>query len=46
MLSAEATDMVVDKAMSIGADASVTKSVALEELEKAMGKALAVHGKN
>jgi DNA-binding response OmpR family regulator len=46
MLSTEATDIMVDKAMSIGADAYVTKPVNLEELEKAMKKALAAHGKS
>jgi CheY-like chemotaxis protein len=45
MLSTEAADVMVDKAMAIGADAYVTKPVALEELEKAMEKALAAHGK-
>ena len=45
MLSNEAADVTVDKAMAIGADAYVTKPVALEELEKAMKKALAAHGK-
>jgi CheY-like chemotaxis protein len=45
MLSTEAADVMVDKAMAIGADAYVTKPVALEELEKAMKKALAAHGK-
>jgi DNA-binding response OmpR family regulator len=46
MLSTEATDIMVDKAMSIGADAYVTKPVNLEELEKAMKKALRAHGKS
>jgi DNA-binding NarL/FixJ family response regulator len=45
MLSTEAADVMVDKAMATGADAYVTKPVALEELEKAMKKALAAHGK-
>jgi CheY-like chemotaxis protein len=44
MLSTEAADVMVDKAMAIGADAYVTKPVALEELEKAMEKALTAHG--
>ena len=46
MLSAEAADTMVDKAMAIGADAYVTKPVALEELEMAMNKAFRAHGKN
>jgi DNA-binding response OmpR family regulator len=44
MLSTEAADVTVDKAMAIGADAYVTKPVALDELEKSMKKALAAHG--
>lgn len=44
MLSTEAADIMVDKAMAIGADAYVTKPVAMEELEKAMKKAFAAHG--
>ncbi len=45
MLSTEAADVMVDKAMSIGADAYVTKPVALDELDKAIQKALGAHGK-
>ena len=45
MLSTEAADVTVDKAMAIGADAYVTKPVALEELENAMKKAFAAHGR-
>jgi CheY-like chemotaxis protein len=45
MLSTEAADVMVDKAMAIGADAYVTKPVALEELEIAIQKALGAHGK-
>jgi two-component system, chemotaxis family, chemotaxis protein CheY len=45
MLSTEASDVTVDKAMAIGADAYVTKPVALEELEKALKKAFAAHGR-
>jgi DNA-binding response OmpR family regulator len=45
MLSTEAADVMVDKAMEIGADAYTTKPVALDELETAMNKALAAHGK-
>lgn len=36
MLSSEATDIIVDKAMSLGADSYVMKPVTLEELERAM----------
>jgi CheY-like chemotaxis protein len=46
MLSTEAADVMVDKAIAIGADAYVTKPVSLEELEKAIKKALGAHGKN
>lgn len=46
MLSTEAADVTVDKAMEMGADAYVTKPVALEELEKAIDRALEVHKKN
>jgi two-component system chemotaxis response regulator CheY len=45
MLSTEAADVTVDKAMAIGADAYVTKPVALEELERALKKAFAAHGR-
>ena len=45
MLSTEAADVTVDKAMAIGADAYVTKPVALDELEKSLKKALAAHGR-
>jgi CheY-like chemotaxis protein len=44
MLSTEAADVMVDKAMALGADAYVTKPVAIEELEVAMKKAFKVHG--
>jgi DNA-binding response OmpR family regulator len=44
MLSTEAADVMVDKAMLIGADAYVTKPVAIEELETAMNKAFKAHG--
>jgi CheY-like chemotaxis protein len=46
MLSTEAADVTVDKAMSIGADAYVTKPVTIEELESALGKAFRAHGIN
>jgi CheY-like chemotaxis protein len=44
MLSTEAADVMVDKALALGADAYVTKPVAIEELEVAMKKAFKVHG--
>jgi two-component system chemotaxis response regulator CheY len=43
MLSTEADDMTVDLAMSLGADAYVTKPVAVEELDQAMQKAFTLH---
>ncbi len=43
MLSTEAADLMVDHAMNLGADAYVTKPVALEELEEAMNKAFKAH---
>lgn len=39
MLSSEAADVTVDKAMQIGADGYVMKPVTLEELEKVMAQA-------
>lgn len=44
MLSTEAADVMVDKAMALGADAYVTKPVAIEELEQAMKTAFTAHG--
>jgi DNA-binding response OmpR family regulator len=38
MLSSEAADVMVDKALQIGADAYVMKPVTIEELEKAMSR--------
>jgi CheY-like chemotaxis protein len=46
MLSTEASDVMVDKAMALGADAYVTKPVSLDELEEAIQKACIAHGKN
>jgi DNA-binding response OmpR family regulator len=43
MLSSEAADTIVEKAITIGADAYVTKPVTIEELEKAMTTALSRH---
>jgi DNA-binding response OmpR family regulator len=45
MLSTEAADVTVDKAMKLGADGYVTKPVTIEELERAMVKALQKHQK-
>ncbi len=45
MLSTEASDVMVDKALSLGADAYVTKPVILDELDAAMNKAISVRGK-
>ena len=39
MLSSEAADVTVDRAMQIGADGYVMKPVTLEELERAMAQA-------
>jgi CheY-like chemotaxis protein len=46
MLSTEASDVIIDRAMELGADAYVTKPVALEELEEAIKKAFRTHGEN
>jgi two-component system chemotaxis response regulator CheY len=43
MLSSEAADVTVDKAMRIGADGYVMKPVTLEELEKVMAQAFYKH---
>ncbi|MCC7118147.1 MAG: response regulator [Anaerolineales bacterium] len=43
MLSSEAADVTVDRAMQIGADGYVMKPVTLEELEKAMAQAFYRH---
>lgn len=40
MLSTEASDVMVDRAQSLGADAYVAKPVTLEELERAINEAL------
>jgi DNA-binding response OmpR family regulator len=39
MLSSEAADVMVEKAMQLGADAYTMKPVTIEELEKAMSQA-------
>jgi len=43
MLSSEASDTMVDKALRYGADSYVTKPVTLEELENAMENAFSKH---
>jgi len=43
MLSSEAGDTMVDKAMELGADSYVMKPVTIEELEKAMSLAFYKH---
>lgn len=43
MLSSEATDIIVDQALALGADAYVMKPVTIEELEKAMANAFYKH---
>ena len=43
MLSSEATDIIVDKAMALGADSYIMKPVTIEELEKAMATAFYKH---
>jgi len=44
MLSTEAAEVLVDKTLWMGADAYVTKPVAVEELEDALQKAFTAHG--
>jgi DNA-binding response OmpR family regulator len=43
MLSSEAADIMVDKAMEMGADGYVMKPVTIEELEKVMAQAFYKH---
>ena len=43
MLSSEAADVTVDKAMQLGADGYVMKPVTIEELEKTMAQAFYKH---
>lgn len=43
MLSSEAADVMVEKAMQLGADGYVMKPVTIEELEKAMAQAFYKH---
>ena len=46
MLSSEAADTMVDRAMELGADTYVMKPVTIEELEKAMATAFYKHLKS
>jgi DNA-binding response OmpR family regulator len=43
MLSSEAADITVDKALELGADGYVMKPVTIEELEKVMSQAFYKH---
>ena len=45
MLSSEATDIIVDKALELGADSYMMKPVTIEELERAMATAFHRHRK-
>jgi DNA-binding response OmpR family regulator len=45
MLSTEAADVTVDRALALGADGYITKPVTLEELESALNQAIEKHGK-
>jgi DNA-binding NarL/FixJ family response regulator len=45
MLSTEAADVTIDRALSLGADGYVTKPVTLDELESVLNQAIAKHGK-
>ena len=44
ILSTEAAEITVDKALALGADAYVVKPVVLEELQHAIEKAISAHG--
>jgi DNA-binding response OmpR family regulator len=46
VLSTEAAEVTVDRALELGADAYATKPVAIDELEQAMKKAFKAHGIN
>ena len=45
MLSTEAADVTVDRAMKLGADGYISKPVTIEELEKALNSAFRKHQK-
>ena len=44
ILSTEAAEVTIDKALELGVDAYVTKPVAIDELEQAIKKAFMAHG--
>ncbi len=44
MLSTESADVLIDRALAMGADSYVTKPVAVDELEEALLKAFRAHG--
>ncbi len=46
MLTSEAADVMVDTALAMGADAYLTKPLALEELEAALRRVLPLYGKD
>jgi len=46
MLSTEAAEVTIDRALALGADDYVTKPVAIEELEKTLRKAFLARGIN
>ncbi len=45
MLSTEAADVMIDRALALGADGYVTKPVTIEELERALTLAMQKRGK-
>lgn len=44
MLSTEAADITIDHTLELGADAYITKPVAMDELDRAIKKACKAHG--
>lgn len=46
MLTSEAADVMVDTALAMGADAYLTKPLALEELETTLRRVLPLYGKD
>jgi DNA-binding response OmpR family regulator len=45
MLTTEAADVMVDKALVMGADAYITKPVTIDELKNAIKRAYQAHGR-
>ena len=45
MLSTEAADVTIDRALALGADGYVTKPVTLDELESVLNQAIGKHAK-